>query len=225
MNIDGIAAHGAFHRPLGEVLLILPVKGQGKVFNHRAHEFFDGRFHPAHPIVVARLADARKTHFLVFGYFRCSASQLAVERLPSVDAPQNPTRKQVFFRVSRVATEDAKRHDAKSSTPNGVSLGINRPARKKTASEKNQQPPEIFLGETGGPFAPGRIRDSHPLPGNSTPHLWLQLSIGLSQFPTGQTQLGLPLARPLVSTSLVAFEQLQDCAEATTESIQHEMLM
>jgi len=28
-----------------------------------------------------------------------------------------------------------------------------------------------------------------------------------------------------VSTSLVALEQLQRCAEATTESIQHEMLM
>jgi len=113
MNVSCIVAHGAPHSPLGEVLLILSVKRDGNVFNHRAHEFLDGHFHPAHPSVVAPLADARKAHFLVLGDFRWRVTQLAVKWLASVDAPQNPTWKQIFFRVNWVATEDTKLHDAK----------------------------------------------------------------------------------------------------------------
>ena len=76
---------------------------------------FDGCFDPAHPSVVALLADARKTHFLVFGDFRRRVSQLEVERLASDNALWNPTRKQILLRVSRVATEDAGLHGAKFS--------------------------------------------------------------------------------------------------------------
>lgn len=115
MNTDRIVAHGALHSPLGQVLLILPVKGQGQVLNHRAHEFLDGRFHPAHPSVVAPLADAWKAHFLVFGDLRWRVTELAGERLASVNALQNPTWKQIFFRVGQLATEDTRVHDAKSS--------------------------------------------------------------------------------------------------------------
>src|ERR1700747_146034 len=37
----------------------------------------------------------------------------------------------------------------------------------ETASEKNQQPPEIFLGQTEGSFWPGRNPGLPPFPGNS----------------------------------------------------------
>src|SRR5207245_8262888 len=92
------------------------VKRQEKVFNHRTDKFFDGRFHPSQPRVVAPLADAGKTHFLVFGDFRRRVSQLTVEWLASVNTLQNPTRKQILFRVSRVATENAELHTVKFST-------------------------------------------------------------------------------------------------------------
>ena len=98
-----------------------------------------------------------------------------------------------------------------------VSFGTAKFTRKQQA--KKYFPSENFSRRTRGSFWPGPKSGTPPPSGNSTPHLWLQLSIGLSQCPTGQTQLGLPLGRPLVSTRLVALEQLQGCAEATTELI------
>jgi hypothetical protein len=115
MDIYGIAAHRTLHSPLGKVLLILPVECQEEVFNHRPHEFFDGRFHSAHPSVVALLADTRKAHFLVLGDLWRGVSKLAVEWLTSDYPLQNPTRKQILFRVSRLGTEDASFHVVKSS--------------------------------------------------------------------------------------------------------------
>src|ERR1700722_11900789 len=102
--------HGALHSPLGEVLLILSVERQGKIVDHRTQEFLDGLFHPAHPRVVALLTNARQPDFLVFGDFGRRSSDLATERLPSLDSLENPTRKQILSGVDRITTENARVH-------------------------------------------------------------------------------------------------------------------
>jgi len=74
MNIDRVLAHSAFNSPLGEIPLILSVKRYRQVLDHGTHEFLHGGFHPAHPSVIAFLADARDTDFLILGDYwrRCS---------------------------------------------------------------------------------------------------------------------------------------------------------
>ncbi len=64
-----------------------------------------------------------------------------------------------------------------------------------------------------------------PATGSTSHLLSLQLFIGLSQCPTGQTWLGLPLARPLCPPALLRLSNYEDCACTMTESIQHGMLM
>lgn len=52
--------------------------------------------------------------------------------------------------------------------------------QQKTASEKNQQPHESFLGQLGSSFASARDLPPQPLPGNSIRHVRLQLQVNLS---------------------------------------------
>ncbi len=88
-------------------------------------------------------------------------------------------------------------------------------------------PAEIFLGELEGPFCPGWKLPPQPLPGDSQPHISPLVATfhRFEPMPDWSDSVGSATSPPAVSTSLVAFEQLQDCAEATTESIQHGMLM
>jgi hypothetical protein len=53
---------------------------------------------------------------LVFGDFRRRVAHLAIERLASYNALQDPSREQILFRVGGVAAKDTGPHGVKSST-------------------------------------------------------------------------------------------------------------
>ncbi len=73
--------------------------------------------------------------------------------------PSNPVK-------SCVALSETENHHARfrESELGCRSLIWDWKIQQKTASEKNQEPPEIFLGEPEGSFWPGRKAGLQPLP-------------------------------------------------------------